>query len=71
MDIDQVVGALVYLEKKFGSSPSIQDMAEYLGCSTATVQKWLKRAVKAGSAVKGKKNKYMSLKAARAFGAQE
>jgi DNA-binding IclR family transcriptional regulator len=73
MDVFQVVGALKFLEGKYGSPPSTKEIAAQAGCAEATAIKYLQVAVSRGLIVqRGYKQKtYMSLEVARAFDAQK
>ena len=71
MDVNQIVGALKYLEGKHGTSPSTKEIAEYLECSEATAIKYLQRAVGEKMIAQRKGGKYMTLAVAKAFDAQK
>ena len=64
--IEEVVGALKYLETKFGAPPSVAEVAEQVGISSATAHKHLKRASKKGLIVQ-RKGQFMTNRIARAF----
>lgn len=70
MDVDQVVGALVYLEGHLGRTPSLEEIAEQAGCSDTTARAYLQRAV-GEKRITQRDSKYMSLSIARAFDAQK
>lgn len=64
--VEEAAGALAYLEKKFGSIPSVEQVAEQMNVSVGTAHKMLKRAVKQKLIVQRQK-KFMTLKTARWF----
>ena len=64
--IAEAVGALAYLERTLGASPSVEQLAEQMGVSTGTAHKLLKRAVKEGQIVQ-RERKFMTLALARKF----
>ena len=66
MDTIQVMGALTYLERRFGRTPSVEDIAEKANCSSATALKYLDKAVSAGLIAK-RDGKFMTLSVSRAF----
>lgn len=68
--ISQVVGALVYLEKKLGTIPSVKDIAEQAGLSNGTTHKYLKEAEEQGLIVQ-REGRFMSLRIAQAFDKQK
>ncbi len=70
MDVNQIVGALVYLEGKFGKTPSTKEIAQEADCSEATAIKYLQRAKEQGLIIQ-RDGKYMSHQVARAFDAQK
>lgn len=71
MEVNKIVGALKYLEGKFGRSPSVREIAEEADCSEATALKYLQRAVGEGIIVQAENGKYMTLVVAQAFGEQK
>lgn len=68
--VDQVIGALVFLEGDLGRIPSVDEIAEQVGCSAPTARAYLQRAVGEQRIVQ-RDGKYMSLKIARAFDSQK
>jgi DNA-binding IclR family transcriptional regulator len=62
-----IVNALKQLEARFGSSPSVKDVADEALVSPATAHKYLKQAVEEGLLVQ-RDGKFMSLEVAKAFG---
>lgn len=66
MDVHRVVEALKYLEAKWGSSPSVEDIAEQADCSTGTAYRFLKQAVGEGLIVQVNK-KFMTKSVAEAY----
>lgn len=66
MDVNQMVGALVYLEKRLGHTPTVEDLADQAGCSVPTARIYLQRAVGEGK-ITQRGGKYMSLTIAGAF----
>ena len=68
MDIsEKVIGALMYLEGKLQSSPSVAEVGRRAGVSAATAHKYLKQAAKDGLIVQAENGKYMSLEVAEAY----
>lgn len=64
--VEEAVGALKHLESKFGSSPSVAEVAAEMGVSSATAFKYLKQAAKDGT-IAQRDRKFMTLEVARAF----
>lgn len=62
----EAVGALAYLEKKYGTSPSVTEIADYLDVSTGTAWKYLQRAVQQKLIAK-RKGQFMTLDLAKKF----
>jgi DNA-binding transcriptional regulator YhcF (GntR family) len=61
-----IVNTLKQLEARFGSSPSVKDVADEALVSPATAHKYLKQAVEEGL-IAQRDGKFMSLEVARAF----
>lgn len=70
MDVDQIVGALVYLEGRLGHTPSLEQIADQANCSTTTARIYLQRAV-GEKKITQRDGKYLSWSIARAFDAQK
>lgn len=70
MDVNQIVGALKYLEGRMGTHPATKDIAEQAGCSEATAIKYLQRALEQRIIVQ-REGHYMTHEIARAFDAQK
>lgn len=67
LDMEEIIGALIHLERRFGRSPSVEEIAEQANCAPATALKYLREAVGAKRIVQSDKGKYMSLEVARAY----
>lgn len=63
---EKVVKSLSDLERKNGRSPSIQEVADYMEVSTATIHKHLKRA-KEANLIDQRGGQFMTLEMARAI----
>lgn len=70
MDKYEVVGALKYLEARYGKSPSVADIAEHCDCAPATALKYLNEAADEGLIVKSN-GKFMTIEVARAYKQKE
>lgn len=70
MTTAEVVGALKYLEARYGKSPSVADIAEHCDCSPATALKYLDRAADEGLIVK-RDGKFMTRAVADAYTQKE
>lgn len=64
--VDEAVGALAYLEKHLGVSPSVAQVADQMNVSAATAFKRLKRAVTEKKLVQ-REGQFMTLALARKF----
>ncbi len=64
--VHEVVGALAFLEKKFGYSPSVKDIAEQADFSIGTTHGLLKKALDEGL-IDQRDGKFMTLSVAKAF----
>jgi Fic family protein len=67
--VEQMIGALVFLEGSLGRTPSVDEIAEQANCSPPTARAYLQRAVGEKRIVQ-RDGKYMSIKIARAFDEQ-
>jgi DNA-binding IclR family transcriptional regulator len=65
--IDEVVEALKELERLYGKSPSVADIAQQAMVSPATAHKYLRLAAENGMIVQ-RDGKFMTKEVARAFG---
>lgn len=65
--IEQAVDALKRLENNLGSSPSVAEVAEDMGVSSATAWTYLNKAAKEGKIYKSDDGKFMTLEVARAY----
>ena len=70
MEVYEIVGALVYLEKRKGTHPSTKEIAEQAGCAEATGIKYLQIAV-ARNIIVQREGHYMTHEVARAFDAKK
>lgn len=69
-DIHEVVGALKYLEMKYGRTPSVQEVADYIEVSSATVWRYLKQAAEQ-KIITERDGKYMTNSVAEAYKQEE
>jgi DNA-binding IclR family transcriptional regulator len=70
MDVYEAIGALRFLEKKFGRTPSVAEIAEQCNTSTSTALNYLDQAVENGFIVK-RDGKFLSHTVANAYGQKE
>lgn len=70
MDRFDVTNALRKLETSYGRSPSVQEVADSLEVSSATVWRYLQEAVDKGLVVK-RDGRYMTLDVAKAYKQKE
>lgn len=66
----EAIGALRYLELRYGRTPSVADIAEQMNVAPATALKYLDEAVKINLITK-RDGKFMSHKVAEAFKQKE
>lgn len=66
MTEEEAVQALSTLEKQLGASPSVAQVADQLGVSTATAFKYLKRALR-NKRIAQREGQFMTLALAKKF----